>query len=412
MECCVHSPCGRYLVRYRSDSQSIALDVRPKPAASDPSPTVRYVAVLHESHIGDITEAAGVRKDFAAFADMTYNAMIGRSPCVKFFIETCGEMRRRVASEVTQCQQGVPSTFLTIANSSQSSQNSQGNSSLPESTGKQRFFTLDYDVDFTRAMFPVPLTEETFLTRDLPGSVVPQERTVMPSCIPAGAAGSPCAKLSCSGNVNEEQFDRAIAVLQAENEKLKRENVALKLLCRDKMLEMQKLCDDFQKHVEKAHEVERLQKKLTLLRTQLVHVEEERDEALVRLKIEKQRSERSASSLNGSRSNRSTRHRSRFDTPPTSCIHASPQAALYDSPRARHVKINRESRSTTRNRSGSSEGLSPSLLRPWGKKRGSGAGSRSSSCSSCERLYRSPTANSLQRERRSPNCEARRAVFR
>ncbi|KEG05495.1 hypothetical protein DQ04_21331000, partial [Trypanosoma grayi] len=297
MECCVHSPCGRYLVRYKSDMETMCIDVVPKVSSFEPSPTIHYAAVLRECHVAEITTAAGVRKEFAAFADMTYNAMIGRSPCVKFFIETCEEMKSRITAEVAQRGRNC------VTDDSETSQ-------LPESSRTQRFFTLDYDVDFTRAVFPVPLVERTPAAAAEAAAAAnnaePQRRTsVCPQlhhqlrqqhqqqCVTPQDDEPTRAEVDSSSNSSGQAA--IITKLRAENDKLRRENDALTRLSREKMLEMQRLCEDFQKRVEGAHEVERLTKKLSSLRARLRRAEEERDEAHIAFERLKRRTQRLSS---------------------------------------------------------------------------------------------------------------------
>ncbi|ESL11917.1 hypothetical protein TRSC58_00324 [Trypanosoma rangeli SC58] len=402
MECCVHSPCGRYLVRYKTDAESMRIDVVPKVSAFEPSPEVHYVAVLRESHVLEITTAAGVRKEFAGFADMTYNALIGRSPSVKFFVETCEEMKSRITAEVAQRGCRTSDSLIDDSDASQ----------LSDTSRMQRFFTLDYDVDFTRAVFPVPLlqmaTEEVNAAADsrrLP-SVVSADLQLQPQ---RGALRHNGSKTRAEADdVNKAQLVR----LQAENEKLRRENEALARLSREKMLEMQRLCEDFQQRVDGACEVERLKKKLSALRSRLRQAEAERDEAHAAFARLKQRA------LGGGER---VKRRSRFDTP-SPVPRRSSSRRLGDSPAPRGRTGGRQGgrsaadlrlRSLSRARGGGATLTKRRLWEDGGSSRCSSAfGSQCSSRKSCERLYRTPTASSRMHQRESPVHVPRRAVFR
>ncbi|KAH9601773.1 hypothetical protein LSM04_007533 [Trypanosoma melophagium] len=480
MECCVHSPCGRYFVRYKCDAESMCIDVIPKVSAFEPSPSAHYVALLRDSHVVEITTAAGVRKEFSGFADMTYNALIGRSPCVRFFIETCEEMRSRITAEVAQRGRGL----------SDSCNDDSETSQLSESSRTQRFFTLDYDVDFTRAVFPVPLVHmkaegepvaaaATPLTAEGTGNSrratgvhyhhyrnhhlhspdQPHLHTQRAMLVEGGTKkkepGCDNNKVDDNNNIkNDNDNDNKnihcssggsktiIARLQAENEKLKRENEALTLLSREKMLEMQRLCEDFQQRVDGARDAERLQKKLTALRIRLRQAEEERDEAHAAFARLKQRTLRSSSQCESNRRSVRTQRRSRFDTPSPSHNHRRQKEREHeelkqqqqqqqgtrgstsrrpgDSPAPRGRTGGRpELRVTSRGRSASGSGCSiggVTKKRLWAdgssSRCSSVAGSRCSSRNSCERLYRTPTVSSRQHERNTPLYVPRHAVFR
>lgn len=417
MECSVHSPCGRYVVSYRNAGDTLHINAVPKPVAVEPgAETIHYIAVLGESHIAEISAAAGVRKDFTAFSDMIYNAMIGRSPCVRFFIETCSEMRTRIATEVAQRQHASKGPGVDEeqpANTSMDDSGSGNNSLLSEPARSQWFFTLDYDVDFTRAMFPVPLVateggansnngeRQTGLVRAAGQQQQQHGVAAIPNCAPAAVKSD----------------DNEVAKWRTENEKLRRENDALTRLCKEKMLEMQRLCEDFQLRVETVKEVERLKKKLVELRTRATRAEEERDEAqaaLARIRREHQRLQRSRTPQGRieHQSEKPTRQRSRFDTPPVVRGRPTSRGGARDSPLLRRLSSGRkQSHCMPRNRSASSEGLTVTKRRLWNGSGSSGPPSRSSSCGSCERLYRSPTASSSQRERCTAKYFASRAVF-
>ncbi|ORC92326.1 uncharacterized protein TM35_000045400 [Trypanosoma theileri] len=466
MECCVHSPCGRYIVRYKCDAESMCIDVVPKVSAFEPSPSIHYVALLRDSHVVEITTAAGVRKEFSGFADMTYNALIGRSPCVRFFIETCEEMRSRITAEVAQRGRGLSDSYNDDSETSQ----------LSESSRTQRFFTLDYDVDFTRAVFPVPLvhmkaegdTATTPLTAEnggnsrhttgahyhhhhRPSQDQPHLHAQKVMLVEGGTIkkepGCDSGKddeNNSNNNCSSDDSKTVIARLQAENEKLKRENEALTRLSREKMLEMQRLCEDFQQRVEGARDAERLQKKLTALRVRLRQAEEERDEAHAAFARLKQRTLRSSPQCESSRRSVRTQRRSRFDTPSPSHHHRRQREREHEEPKQQRQQqpqppqSNRRSvsrrlgdspaprgrtggrpelRVTSRGRSASGSGIGGvAKKRLWAdgnsSRCSSVAGSRCSSRNSCERLYRTPTVSSRQHERNTPLYVPRHAVFR
>ncbi|RNC62229.1 hypothetical protein TcCL_ESM00245 [Trypanosoma cruzi] len=408
MECCVHSPCGRYLVRYKNDAESMSIDVIPKASAFEPSSDVHYVAVLRESHVLEITTAAGVRKEFAGFADMTYNAMIGRSPSVKFFVETCEEMKSRITAEVAQRGHGTSDSIIDESDASQ----------LSETSRMQRFFTLDYDVDFTRAVFPVPLVQMT--TAEMNGTM---DLRRMPS-VPPTEQQQQRTTPRHSGLIElgtDNASKPSNAQLQTENEKLRRENEALARLSREKMLEMQRLCEDFQQRVDGACEVERLKKKLAGLRARLRQAEAERDEAHAAFMRLKQRTLRSSPRPDGNLRSEKVKRRSRFDTP-SPAPRRSSSRFLGDSPAPRGRTGGRQGRSaaaSSRSRSlsnGDRNGATLTKKRLWGDRGSSRcsstSGSRCSSRGSCERLYRTPTASSRMHQRELPTHAPRRAVFR
>ncbi|RNF20192.1 uncharacterized protein Tco025E_03893 [Trypanosoma conorhini] len=407
MECCVHSPCGRYLVRYAAGADSMRIDVVPKVSAFEPAPEVHYAALLREGDVLEITTAAGVRKEFAGFADMTYNAMIGRSPSVKFFVETCEEMRSRITAEVAQRGRGAADSLVDDSDASQ----------LSDAARAQRFFTLDYDVDFTRAVFPVPLLQVTPAAvcgaASASASVDPQPRGTAPRQDGATAGAE------AAGNAQ-------LARLRTENEKLRRENAALARLSREKMLEMQRLCEDFQQRVDGACEVERLKKKLSALRTRLRQAEEERDAAHAAFARLKQRAPHCGPQPDSSRRGEKVRRRSRFDTP-SPVPRRSSSRRLGDSPAPRGRTGGRQGRAAAAARSRSLShndggGTALTKKRLWTDAGSSSrcsssslagaAGSRCSSRGSCERLYRTPTASSRMHQRDSPVYVPRRAVFR
>ncbi|KAG5467309.1 hypothetical protein CUR178_00951 [Leishmania enriettii] len=351
-ECTVYSPCGRYVVRFASDAEQQLLrltitgnasgllksDVpaaesscgKTVAAAENGSLTsssalhpLRLAASLTEADVLALTTSAGVRKSFASFAQMLYDALIGRSSCVHFFVETVAEMKERIQrdvqrqeppSRVAQCTEVRPSRQrcpgeLDIDSAALAPVPMPGDGSVTN-TGKgrvrtvvgdtvieldediasevleQRFLTLDYDVDFTRAIFPIPLLAggAEGAPEEAAGGAM-RARTVTASAFPAElpeASIEPfvvSSTLSTAASAPTPEADalrqellcaRArLAQLASENAKLRRENEALVQLSRQKMHEMQRLCEDFQHQVQLAADAEKLRAKNKELRVQL-----------------------------------------------------------------------------------------------------------------------------------------------
>lgn len=298
MECCVFSPCGRYVVRFQSDgNQTLHIDVRDH--VSHDGPGSHLTATLNEPQVLQLTTAAGVRKSFKSFSEMAYHALIGRASCVKFFVESCAEMKQRITADVQhRCAAQQPSASTTTTTTSTTLDLSV-QSDVAEEVLAQRFLTIDYDVDFTRAVFPIPL----------------EARSTSDSCVnlcsvgDGSRTGSDLAQpaMGRSGSASPEVVDTVKAVpspqpseelraalstiarLREENDKLRREKEALTQLSREKMLEMQRLCEDFQRRAQDTAEVERLRRKNAELRVRLQEVQEARDSALHALDTERHR---------------------------------------------------------------------------------------------------------------------------
>ncbi|GET92707.1 hypothetical protein, conserved [Leishmania tarentolae] len=348
-DCTVYSPCGRYMVRLASDVEqqllhltvtenalkSIKVDAsaaedsscvkRLVAAATEPLTSsstlhsLRLVASLTETDVLTLTTSAGVRKSFSKFAQMLYDALIGRSPCVRFFVETVAEMKERIQHDVQR--QSPPSGSARNAEARPSNRRCAGDLDIGSAallsltmTGndatangdkgrvrtaigdtvieldediasevlEQRFLTLDYDVDFTRAIFPIPL--HTGASEGTPAegiSCAASTRINTASASPANLAeatlepfvvNSSLSAAALEADVLRSDLLRArsrVAQLESENAKLRRENEALVQLSRHKMHEMQRLCDDFQKQVQLAADAEKLRARNKELRVQL-----------------------------------------------------------------------------------------------------------------------------------------------
>ncbi|KPI83635.1 hypothetical protein ABL78_7324 [Leptomonas seymouri] len=393
-ECTVYSPCGRYVVHFASNAQQqrLWLDVTTNPrrpnllhgaplpyqpsagdgsvkgnnaldvawgpnraaapssstATASPSP-LHLAASLSEGDVVALTASAGVRKSFANFSKMLFDALIGRSACVNFYVETVAEMKERIQRDVQQQRREsspLPSTSSPATQQQLSREKSGssggGASTIPvhvdtadeiaaaidqvtmssnikdqrgtvddararvcaavgdtvieldadiaDEVLEQRFLTVDYDVDFTRAIFPIPLSE-------VPAGAKTEEGHDFMQAAKAPAASAPTAARKPAISDNEKCLERELhsalehlARLEGENTKLRKENAALVQLSKQKMQEMQRLCGDFQQRVEDAAHTERLRAKNAELRMQLQEAIEERQAALCTL--ERERSQR------------------------------------------------------------------------------------------------------------------------
>ncbi|CAJ1036323.1 hypothetical protein Q4I30_007410 [Leishmania utingensis] len=373
-ECTVYSPCGRYVVQFSSDAtqkllrlnvtRNALIPIKGGALAADDSGCdkalvtavtgplmpfsavhpLRLAASLTEMDVLALTTSAGVRKSFTNFVQMLYDALIGRSPCLHFFVETVAEMKERIQRDVQQ--QAPPSRSAHGAEAQPSSARRTGElnidsaalaslamtgSGVMANTGKeyirtavgdtvieldediasevleQRFLTLDYDVDFTRAIFPIPLlpdgTEEASV-EGAGGAMHARKDTV--SASPANLAKATLepsvvsASLSTAALVPASEAEalrndllRARACLtrlESENAKLRRENEALVQLSRQKMHEMQRLCEDFQHQVQLAADAEKLRAKNAELRVQLQEALE--SQQLTRRSLQRTQSQR------------------------------------------------------------------------------------------------------------------------
>ncbi|CAG9582545.1 conserved hypothetical protein [Leishmania major strain Friedlin] len=369
-ECTVYSPCGRYVVRFASDAEQQLLRLtvtgntsRPSKgdasaadgsgcvktlvaAAAEPLTSssalhpLRLVASLTETDVLALTTSAGVRKSFAKFAQMLYDALIGRSPCVHFFVETVAEMKERIQRDVQR--QATPSRTARGAEARPPSRRRAGeldidsaalaslavtlndvtanadkgcvrtavgdtvielDEDIASEVLEQRFLTLDYDVDFTRAIFPIPLHTggSEGASSEGAGGVL-RARTGTASASPANLAEATLEPFVVSTSLPAAAAEadtlrhdllRArsrLAQLESENAKLRRENEALVQLSRHKMNEMQRLCEDFQQQVQLAADAEKLRARNKELRVQLQEALESQRTA--RRTLERGRSQR------------------------------------------------------------------------------------------------------------------------
>lgn len=348
MDCTVHSPCGHFLVSFtkcHNGAPHLRLHVQQKLSyassnaekwrgqmnevagisATSARPKERiFSAVLMEKDVVALTTAAGVRKTFEGFSEMLYNALIGRSDCVHFYVETVAEMKGRVDADVQsrRCAEGSGSGSRSTGRPSPGPGEENAahktcsddarvsdvpgasiiHSALPvvrtavgdtviEMDGDvadevldQLFLTLDYDVDFTRALFPIPLAQEGSSDSGLRCSSSLDTQRFSSATSAARFEGD------CNKMLNEElaAAQKKITALQAENDQIRRENAALVLLSKEKMQEMQKLCNDFQSRVHVAAEVDQLRSKNTELRVRLQEAVEAKESVLRTLDRERQ----------------------------------------------------------------------------------------------------------------------------
>lgn len=505
-ECTVYTPCGRYIVHFKSNAQQqrLWLDVcpnnlRPRPLHSAPSssapcsnattpgilwgacphsplssapsslpaPPLHLVASLDEADVVALTASAGVRKNFANFSRMLYDALIGRSTCVHFYVETVAEMKERIQRDVRLQQQQQGRSSSSAASSSPASQpalgekkvagnnrvnlrlpaaittgdatsgaaaainhakkngsNSSGDENGNESPARvcaavgdtvieldadiadevleQRFLTVDYDVDFTRAIFPIPLTEAA-ATAAASGEVVHGAATL---CAASGKSAASDAEAEEVARELRSTLER-VTSLEAENARLRRENAALVQLSKQKMQEMQRLCDDFEQRVRDAAEADKLRATNASLRAQLQEAIEERQTVLRTL--ERERSQRrligpsalSTAALRGSgeRERRSLGGGRRSNSNPSSSSSAARRRALG------HQGENPYLRSLSRDSTRSSGNDAKAHSRRSSVERGYQRRCSSSSSARLDRHGRpllSPTPTPTSRQRRVP----------
>lgn len=293
------SPCGRYRVHFVTNGESeLCVDVLRHDIPHAPQQQPHFVAVLHEPQILELTTAAGVRKTFKGFSEMMFNALIGRASCVRFFVESCAEMKQRIAADVRRRQQQRHGVQAAGANASGEEADETINlsvgSDLAEEMTVQRFLTIDYDVDFTRAVFPILLEPSAAAVSTLkPGR-----------CVDNRGASCTSARLNDahSSTAGGEPVEAAetIEALTRENARLQEENKVLIQLSKERMLEMQQLCEDFESRVLAGTEVERLRAKNAELRVRLQEAEEARAAAERSLEAERaaRRRQRSGSKPN------------------------------------------------------------------------------------------------------------------
>lgn len=288
-------------------SQSVAPS-----GAVDARPTL--AAKLDARIVDDISTSAGVKKDFHNFSSMMYNALIGKSASVSFFVENCDEMKARLRSNG---HNGPDSRFddddsssLTVSHLHSDDDGSHNNSDhvmdhmRRSSYGgdatsemeflQKKYFTLDYCVDFTRAIFPVPLEHYT-----------PEVHTLN-------------AHVGQTTDGEQQQHDdqrNVIRRLQAENKKLKRENEALTLLSTEKMAEMQRVCEDLQRRAVNEVEYRKLKKDFAEAKKRIEMLERTNDK-LQRSEVSRHPTPRRVPTPTPATAPRSANRLGRFDTPP------------------------------------------------------------------------------------------------
>lgn len=182
---------GRYMVHFRSDGVSeFLVHVRDfqiaSPSESDNvcknrskseaiDQVVAYSVALTPDDVHRITTHGGVAKSFFIFAEMTYDALIGKSSSLTYHVETQDQLEKRIEEDVRARLAERPSLPFSLPNSSLVSLHKQsaatstvdakdkielsrnsGDTFQPE-TSSSLFLTIDYDVNFTRGIFPLPL---------------------------------------------------------------------------------------------------------------------------------------------------------------------------------------------------------------------------------------------------------------
>lgn len=316
--------------------------------------------------VEEITTNAGVRKEFDAFSKMIFSALVGSNTSVSFFVENCAEMERRIR------ERRVGSTLSTTARmkmdesadgtKKEGHRDDRDNSSADEDEGaldddeenddeasirrrffhQQLFFSLDYDVDFTRALFPIPLSHSSSATLKSGRSLTTtlrEPQSLLPSSSSAAAKGS-----------GEDDGYRAKYVeasrdkkkLELEVKRLKKENDALTKLCNERMTEMQRLCDDLQVKIGSEAETRRLKKDLAEAQRRVQQLESLNDSLRREVKAAAASGVNSRSSplrrpspsrLVGPATQPQSVRQRRFDTPPHNATSSSRAAPLHGAPR-------------------------------------------------------------------------------
>lgn len=412
MECSVYSHCGNYAVHFRSDGAAeFLLHVRDTPRNQEASRC--YSASLTPDGVDAITSGAGVRKSFSTFAEMTYHALIGsRSPSLTFYVETQQELASRIRKDIEERggeEQTPPYP-------------------IEEPDASQLFLTIDYDVDFTRAIFPLPLSR-IVLAGD--GEEAPPQRVhtrLLPTQFQSGNAKPPSSSPQLEKQLSEAV--KLIQMLNKENTELKGDNAALLLLNRDQLREMQKECKRLADDSCSVVEVNRLKEKNVRLRMELVKSKEEAQEMYAVVEqlrrqvklLSQEKSPLHSKAINAGVSRRD--RKSRLDTPPMSSREVrDPPSELstemgssktkryrrLDTPPSssdHHNRIVQNNRllspysrgaySAGRQRSSEINGV-----KAYPTRAGSTSSRGSSNSSQHDRLYRASTAASRQRERQS-----------
>lgn len=136
---------------------------------------VAYAVSLTPDDVHRITTHAGVTKKFSIFAEMTYDALIGKSSSLTYHVETQDELEKRIQEDVRARVSDRPSLPFSLLNSSLVSVQKQPSATaavdgknkiefsrcsgdaFQHETSSSLFLTIDYDVNFTRGIFPLPL---------------------------------------------------------------------------------------------------------------------------------------------------------------------------------------------------------------------------------------------------------------
>ena len=210
-------------------------------------PQPDYRAVLDAVQVEEITTNAGVRKEFEAFAKMIFSALVGSNTSVSFFVENCAEMEKRIRERrMGATESNKKDTLDNSLLSGSSTHAAEDDAERDEEDGdeaslrrrffhQQLFFSLDYNVDFTRALFPIPLSSAANQQLPPPHKHTPtSHRDAAPNATPLS---------SHSGEEYREKFLEASKDkkrLEHEVKRLKKENEALTKLCNERMTEMQR----------------------------------------------------------------------------------------------------------------------------------------------------------------------------
>lgn len=358
----MYTRCGKYEVHFRSDGENV-LALRIQRIAAKCTSGARHYASLTSDDVEQITTRAGVRKSFSTFSQMVYHALIGKSSCLSFSVETNADLSKRIG-------EGSEAFDVHLEKMDRQSSSSSSSPKIADDNCERLYLTVEYNVDFTSAVFSIPL---------LAGEPTPwvQERvepvhspivatTIEPSPVDSKrvepSEGKRVAGLTQkkfppqSPRSDRQHLAEALQLIQAlnsENAVLKKENAMLARLTREKMKEMRRLCESLEEGAIAMAEVKQLREKVVNLRMAAEKAEERAMTAQSKL----QRyisasgasnaagrtlpySERKPSSTRGSRSPLSTRDNNRvgtgkkrvatrFDTPP-------PHMNIFDPEVRRH----------------------------------------------------------------------------
>jgi hypothetical protein len=215
------------------------------PVDAQAAPLDAYVAVLDESRVEEISAAAGARKDLSTFARMLHAALLGATPTLSFYVENCVEMKARIARRPLT---GAAPTAR--AEAPRDADEMVDDAVRQEFFVRQRFLTLDYDVEFTRAVYAIPLEE----VGSIGSSANAASKCGGTTLSIVGSPGAPFER--GVGPQSSEEVDRLVGALretidiqQRDLERLQRENAALTILAKEKMSQMKKFCEDVNRRV-------------------------------------------------------------------------------------------------------------------------------------------------------------------